>query len=92
MGGKVIITNQVVIITLKHVIHRRYDSHFWYIISGHIDVHSDRKQFDSVSYAETPNFDKTVNYIALVIFPKMGSKNQFSHTLLKCTSICHIVV
>ena len=69
----------------------RYDSHFCYTVSDHIDVHSDIKQFDSISYAEMPNFDKTVNY-NLGDFSKNGLKIQICHTLLKCTSICHIVV
>ncbi len=61
------------------------------MVSGHIDVHSDIKRFDSISYAETPNFDKTVNY-NLGVFSKNGLKIQIAHTLLKCTSICHVVV
>ena len=38
-------------------------------------VHSDRKRFDSITYAETPNFDKTVNY-SLGVFSKNGVENS----------------
>ena len=51
------------------------DSNICHVVSGHIDVHSDRKRFDSVSYAETPNFDKTVNY-SLGDFSKNGVENS----------------
>ena len=69
-----------------------YDSNICHVVSGHIDVHSDRKRFDSITYAETPNFDKTVNYSLGVFFSKMGSKIQIAHTLLICASIYHLVV
>ncbi len=44
-------------------------SNFWYVVSGHIDGHPNIKQFDSISYLETPFFDKTVNY-SLGVFSK----------------------
>ncbi len=36
----------------------RYDCQFWYGLSGHIDVHSDKKRFNFVSYLGTPFFEK----------------------------------
>ena len=50
-------------------------SHFWYSVSVHIDVHSNTKRFDSITYAETPFFDKTVNY-SLGDFSKNGVENS----------------
>ncbi len=67
-----------------------YDSHFWYTVSVHIDVHSDRKRIVSISLPKTPFLTKP-STITLVIFSKMGSKIQISHTLPICTSICHVV-
>ena len=63
-----------------------------HVVSGHIDIHSDTKRFDSITYAETPNFDKIVNYSLGVFFSKMGSKIQIAHTLLIHASICNVVV
>ena len=54
-------------------------------------MHSYTKRFDSVTYAETPNFNKTVNY-SLGVFSKNGVEIQIAHTLLTCASICHVVV
>ncbi len=40
----------------------RYDyNNICHVVSGHIDVHSDRKRFDSISYAETQNGVKNSN-------------------------------
>ena len=41
-----------------------------HVVSGHIDVHSSKKRFNSI----TPNFDKTVNY-SLGVFSKKGVEN-----------------
>ena len=48
---------------------------FWHKVSVHIDTHSNRKWFVSVTYAETPFFDKTVNY-SLDDFSKNGVENS----------------
>ncbi len=53
-------------------------SNFWCVVSGHIDVHSNVKCFDSISYSKTPIFDKTVNYNLGVFFKKcrFGIENE----------------
>ncbi len=71
----------------------RYDSNFCHVVSGHIDVHSNIKWFDSISFAETSLFDKTLNY-NLGVFSKnevFTKKIKIVHTLPEYTSICHVV-
>ena len=54
-----------------------YDTNFCCVVSGHIDVHFDRKWFNSISYLETPFFDKTVNYsLGVFFFQKWGFDEQ----------------
>ena len=63
---------------VERVKYIRYDSNFCHVVSGHIDVHSSIKMFDSIYYLKTPFFDKTVNY-SLGVFSKnwrFGIENE----------------
>ena len=68
-----------------------------HVVSGHIDVHSDTKRFDSITYAETPNFDKIVKY-SLGVFSKNGLENSncsyFANTCvyMQCSCIAKMNV
>ena len=54
-------------------------------------IHSDKKQFVSISYTKRPLFDKTVNYSPWCVFflKKMGSKIILLIYFALC--ICHVV-
>ena len=61
---------------VERVKYIRYDSNFYHVVSGHIDVHSSIKMFDSIYYLKTPFFDKTVNYSLGVFFQKLAFRHR----------------